>query len=408
MIRFLVVALLAPACLWACSLPPSALTGTQNRESGVKVASTQEWLIGYTDRRQFQAASDKFKLATKLHLAALNIVVVGAPRDSQVTAPDVLRMPGIRFIEKNGQVKITPVESPLFEAFSALKSSDERRTEQWALDRLEIERAWRYTPGRSDIKVAVVDTGIDYYHPDLRGRVLKGRDFVNGDDDAFDDNFHGTHCAGILAAGRNNGGIVGVAPNITLLAVKVLSDRGAGTFAQVAAGIEYAVSQGASIISLSLGSYERSAAIDDAIAFAQRRGVLVLAGTGNQGTDKPFFPAANPSVLAVGATTREDKRARYSNVGRHVALVAPGSDILSTIPKGAYARVSGTSMATPHVAGVAALLKSLDANLTPNALRDILTRTSTDLGLPGPDDEYGRGRLQPAKALGEVARPKNL
>lgn len=394
--------LMTSAWLHACGTH-TAIMGTQkpSHSATSSLQVSEELIIGYTDDRQRADFCSRFKLAVVRVIPAIKVVVVNTP--AGVSVRGLLRQtPGIRFVEKNHTVTISPQVTSLPPIGLISNQNDDKRQEQWALDRIDIERAWEVTEGSPNMIVAVVDTGIDYRHPDLQGKVLRGRDFINNDDDALDDNFHGTHCAGILAARRQNGGIVGVSPGVTLLAVKVLSDRGAGTFAQVAAGIAYAAERGASIISLSLGSSIPSQAMDEAIRYARRKGSIVFAGAGNQGSEKPFYPAVNPDVIAVGATTREDRRARYSNMGSHLTVTAPGSDILSTILNGGYARVSGTSMATPHVAGVAALMKSINPRLDAEAVRRILTESALDLGAGGFDTEYGHGRLQASKAVRTV------
>ncbi|MEB3195664.1 MAG: S8 family peptidase [Candidatus Sericytochromatia bacterium] len=372
----------------------------QTPGAGMRAQSGEsEYCIAFRDPLARQAALTRHGLRPLRAVPALELVVVRLP-NLQAARGALTRDAAVRWLEPVGQVTLeesAPVPAP--PALVGPSAGDDQRPAQWALDKLAVETAWQRTSGRKETLVAVVDTGIDDRHPDLTGRVRKGRDFVNGDDDAFDDNFHGTHCAGILAANRGNGGVVGVAPEVTLLPVKVLSAQGSGTYDQVAAGLVYAADQGASIISVSLGTYTPSQVLLEAVRHAQRKGALVVAGMGNQGSDKPFYPAAWPDVLAVGATTVKDERARYSNTGSHLALVAPGSDILSTIPDRQYARVSGTSMATPHVAGVAALLKSAEPRWTAANLRQRLLDSAVDLGAPGMDPETGRGRLSAARAL---------
>ncbi|MEB3330496.1 MAG: S8 family peptidase [Candidatus Sericytochromatia bacterium] len=283
---------------------------------------------------------------------------------------------------------------------------DPRAAEQYTLARVRTGDAHGVTEGTPRTTIAIVDTGVDHRHPDLASRdgrtsrVVKGEDFVNLDGDPMDRNGHGTHCAGIAAAtARNATGIVGQAPGVTILAVRVLGDNGAGSDAAVAAGIIHATDRGAGVISLSLGGPEPVKVIDDAVQYARARGVLLVAAMGNEGKERRSYPAANAGVLAVGATTAEDQLAAFSNTGPWIGLVAPGADILSTLPGGRYGLKSGTSMATPCVAGVAALVRDRRPGWSPDAVRAHLEQTAEDLGPPGFDARFGHGRLNAGRAL---------
>jgi subtilisin family serine protease len=386
----LLLALATTACQ-----APAAPTPRFSQGLAPQVASTERQIIGFADARSRQAVLADAPWPVLAALPELQAVVVAAGGAARVRATLAGR-PGVRYVEADRVIRLPDDETPAL----ALRVGDEQREAQWALDRIGIDAAWAVTTGSPRVRVAVVDTGIDARHPDLRGRVLPGRDVVNGDDDATDDSFHGTHCAGIVAAGRDNGGMVGVAPAVSLLPVKVLDAKGSGTLSQVAAGIVWAADQRPAVISLSLGTDQPSQLLADAVRHAQARGALVVAGTGNRGHDKPFYPAVLPGVLAVGATGKDDVRAPFSNYGSHVGLTAPGRDILSTIPDGKWARMSGTSMATPHVAGIAALLASHRPTLDAAGLRARLEATAVDLGRPGRDDDYGVGRLDAGRALG--------
>ncbi|MEB3195728.1 MAG: S8 family peptidase, partial [Candidatus Sericytochromatia bacterium] len=285
--------------------------------------------------------------------------------------------------------------------------NDPQASVQYALARVDTPGAHAVTTGSARTTLAIVDTGVDYRHPDFREatgaatRVVKGEDYVNLDGDPMDRNGHGTHCAGIAAATANNGvGIVGQAPGVRLLAERVLGDNGAGSDAAVAAGIIHATDQGASVISLSLGGPEAVPVIDDAVRYAQARGVLLVAAMGNEGGLRPSYPAANAGVLAVGATDAADAVCGFSNRGAWISLCAPGDAILSTLPGPAgYGLKSGTSMATPCVAGVAALLRDRHPDWSPAQVRARLEATSDDLGAPGFDPIFGHGRLNAGRAL---------
>jgi len=270
---------------------------------------------------------------------------------------------------------------------------------------LNLAAAWDYTTGSTDVIIAVLDSGIAHAHAEFAGRILPGYDMVNDDDDPEDDYGHGTHVAGIAAAGLNNGiGMAGVCGFCSILPVKVLNRNNAGTWAGVAEGLIYAVGQGADIVVLSLGSKNSSKTIEDAVNYALDHNVLVIAAAGNANSADPFYPAALPGVLGVGASTKNDEKWSLSNYGDQVDVMAPGDSIYSTFndfnnENGGYAVLSGTSMAAPHVAGLAGLLLSQDPTRTAADLQRLLQTTAKELGEPGGDALFGRGRIDPVAAL---------
>ncbi|HEX8003614.1 MAG TPA: S8 family serine peptidase [Mycobacteriales bacterium] len=279
---------------------------------------------------------------------------------------------------------------------------------QWAIPRIGLPRAWDVETGKSGVVVAVLDTGVAAAHPDLRGQVLPGVDVVNDDDDATDDQGHGTHVAGTIAATSNNrAGVAGVAWGVKVLPVKVLDSAGTGTSCDIAVGVVEATDKGASILNMSLGMAGACpVAFRLAFEYAAQKKVLPVASTGNdafQGAPSAA-PGNCPTVLAVGATDSKDKPAIFSTWGPQVDVSAPGVDIMSTTidPKTGrfgYGLSSGTSMAAPHVAGLAALLRSKHADWSPQQVADAITSTADDLGPRGRDDFYGSGRINAARAL---------
>lgn len=284
----------------------------------------------------------------------------------------------------------------------AFVSNDLYRTLQWGLRKVEAYSAWNITIGDPRILVAIVDTGVDYEHPDLRANyVALGHDWVNDDPDPTDDHGHGTHCAGIIASELNNSiGIAGVA-QVRIMAEKALNKYGSGWSDDLANAIYHAVDQGANIISNSWGGYETSELIYDAIRYAYEAGVLVIASAGNDAWDLKTYPAAYEEVVAVTATDIHDEPTGFTNFGDWVELAAPGSLIFSTFSDSAYRYLSGTSMSTPYVAGVAALVWSQFLNMTRDQVRIQLRRTSDDLGDRGFDLYYGYGRINARKAVEE-------
>jgi len=273
-------------------------------------------------------------------------------------------------------------------------------TKVYAPQKMQADLAWDYTLGEPGVIIAIIDSGVDANHPELIGRVLPGWDFVNDDNDPADDQGHGTHVAGIAAAAINNGqGIAGIAGQSLILPVKVLNENNQGTWADVAAGIVYAVDHGARVINLSLGSTVGSSAVRDAVEYAWNHNAILVAAAGNDGTTTPYYPAAYDQVIAVSATTPGDVRAGFSSYGSHISVAAPGATIYSTTPGNSYEFKSGTSMAAPHVSGLAALLWAQDGSRTNGEVRQIIEQSADDLGAPGWDEEYGYGRVNAYRAV---------
>lgn len=287
-------------------------------------------------------------------------------------------------------------------------------TVDWSLALYGVPEQWQRCRG-DGVRVAVLDTGVDVRHPDLRDAIADTRDFTGSPHGPQDRNGHGTHCAGTIAARENAVGVIGVAPQSSLLVGKVLGDSGSGDGAGVAAGIDWACEQGADVISMSLGSPQADERIALAIERAVEQGKFVIAAAGNSGRpDDVNFPArwkgrprAQRDTIAVAAVDRRGRVARFSSRGPEVDIAAPGVDITSTYLRGGYAKLSGTSMATPFVAGVVALTLAVHRQAenprtplrTMAELREHLSRTARDAGELGPDDEYGAGLIDPGSML---------
>jgi subtilisin family serine protease len=294
-------------------------------------------------------------------------------------------------------------------ATAAFGAADPLRPQQWGLDAIHADAAHSTSTGSGAV-VAVVDTGVFASHEDLAGRLVPGHDFVQGDDTPQDENGHGTHVSGIVAADAGNGkGIEGVAPGASVMPIRVLDKNGDGTTENVAKGIDYAVAHHADVINLSLGGDAVSSLLggDDvftkAVQNALDHGVVVIAAAGNDTAPFCEQPAVSGPLLCVGAIDRREMRSFYSSSGD---LVAPGGsatvggsdeDILSTFNDGKYESLAGTSQATPHVSGVAALLVSL--GLHGKAVTDRILATARDAGTSGPDDVYGAGILDAKAAV---------
>jgi hypothetical protein len=275
--------------------------------------------------------------------------------------------------------------------------------EQWAHTAYPFSRLWRCGRG-AGVRVAVVDTGVDASHPDLDGRVTAGVAFDDGGprlgQGGVDPNGHGTHVAGIIGAGDNGIGIVGVAPQVTIVPVRALRSDFTHSSRDVARGITWAADEGVDVINASFGANDTSTAVRTATSYALSRGAVVVAAGGNAGpTGVVRYPAGYPRVLGISAVGESGTLAPFSTRGPHIDLASPGTDIISTTPGGGWNWDTGTSMATAHVSGVAALVIGSRGRIGPAAMADRLMRTATDAGPPGRDDAYGAGRLDPVEAL---------
>lgn len=273
--------------------------------------------------------------------------------------------------------------------------NDVAYNQQWAPAKIDAPMAWEITTGSPSIVLAILDTGIDLTNPEFAGRILPGYNFIAGNTNVQDDHGHGTHVAGIAAASGNNGvGIAGMAWTTSIMSVKVLSSSGGGYVSDLISGLDWAREHGAKVINVSLGTSQPSQLLEEAVKRAVDAGILVVASAGNtgSGTNAASYPAAYAGVIAVGATDSSDKRASYSTTGSYVSISAPGSAIYSTYPSG-FATMSGTSMASPHVAGMASLIWSQNVALKASDVWEVIRQTAVDLGAPGKDNEYGAGRI---------------
>lgn len=340
--------------------------------------------------------------------------------------------PDVLYAEPNYLLHLCELSTP------SVTPNDPNFNQQWGMRNtgqiqgvpgadIHAQEAWSRGTGDARVTVAIIDTGIDYYHPDLEMNVwtnpgetpgdgidddgngyiddVHGYDFVSDDSDPMDDQVHGTHVAGIVGAAGNNGiGVSGVCWRVSLMGLKAFDEQGNGLVSSVVDAIQYAIRNGATVINASWGLSERSVALKEAIAAATSAGVVVVAAAGNSKTSFPVYPAAYEDVVAVAATDSSDHRASFSNYGDYVDLAAPGENVFSTVPNNQYNYLSGTSMSAPHVAGTAALVRARHPEFSAVEVGTIL-RNSVD---PVVSDTYiGSGRLNAAKAM-EVDVPLPL
>lgn len=363
-----------------------------------------EMVVGFETRLQaasFRASAGMEVAQGQRGLHRLNASLVKVPPGQEEKyARELASRPGVEFVEPNYVIK------------ADLIPNDPLWSEQYGPSSIQAPSAWDTTTGSSDVIVAVLDSGIDGSHPEFAGRILPGYDFVDDDSTPQDGCGHGTHVAGIIAAEGNNAqGIAGLAWGTSIMPVRVLGDTCSGTTAGVADALVWAVERGARVINLSLGTLVPSSLLENGTYYAYSHGAAIFAAAGNSGSGFIYYPAAYPWVMAVGATDASNTRASFSNTGAALDLMAPGVSILSTTPEGSffyqiilgvsssYGTLSGTSMATPHASGAAALLATRPAFDSPDAIYQAVQSTALDLGSPGRDDQTGYGLVQIADAL---------
>ena len=352
----------------------------------------------------FVPKTDARKIATAVNgtvlreLRELNAALVALPQGPSLV--DTIRkaqaMSGVTYAEPNYVYRaFVDPNDPFFS------------TKQWGPQKINAPAAWGVTAGNANSVVAVVDTGVSSTDPEFSGKMLIGTNCVAPGGVTDDDNGHGTHVAGIAAAIGDNGiGIAGIAWAASILPIKVLDVSGSGTSADVACGIEFGANFAASnpgkrvVENLSLGGPAYSQLIKDAVDSSLQSNVLVIAAAGNDGKATVLFPAGYPGVMAVGATTPANERATFSTYGSHLSVVAPGVDIYSTFLSGTFKYLSGTSMATPHVSGVAVLVRALNTSMTPAQVRTQIEQTATRLGGSGFNSQFGWGLVNGAAAVG--------
>lgn len=275
--------------------------------------------------------------------------------------------------------------------------SDKSYNKQWYLNQISAPKAWDTTRGSASITVAVIDDGVQMNHPDLAGKIVKPYNAVTGGT-KYQANDHATHIAGIIAASMNGKGVAGIAPNVKIMPINVFTGTRADGY-DVIDGIYYAVANGADVINLSLGGFVYSYAMAEAVSYAFTKGTVVVAAAGNSDTSYSTYPAAYDGAFGVSATDVFDRITQFSNFGNYIDFAAPGEQIYSTVAGSSYDYMSGTSMASPVVAGVVALILSKNPLLTPNEVKTILANSARDIGNGGWDYFYGYGRVDAYRAL---------
>ena len=360
------------------------------------LAEKRSVIIGYKHNSQPHLATFLHKKKARIrhtfhHIRALSAEI---PEES---LDDILSNANVAYVEEDFVVA-------LIEPMATSSEYDN----SWGVRHIGAESVHQLPVTGSGAKIAVLDTGINYNHPDLFANYRQGFDFVYNDDDPFDDswNRHGTHVAGIIASVLNDQGVVGVAPDASLYAVKVLEGSGFGMASWLIAGLEWVVANDMDIANLSIGFTQYSQAMEDACTYATENGVLLVAAAGNASGGAVTYPAAFSSVIAVTGTDPLDQSGFFAPLAAEVELAAPGVAIYSTSRNDSYEYLSGTSQAAPHVSGAAALLIEAglrdfnkDGMISHADIRRRLIDTATDLGVEGRDEEFGYGLINVAQAI---------
>lgn len=428
-LRLALAAFMALAALPACQGPgafggsPASAPQALGRRPGAYDAGSVlvKWKTG-ADAGQVRAAVSKLGLASRRELPALGAAALAVPAGAGVEASIAsLRRTGlVAWAEPNWVLKL-PARQASAAAVRALDLSIDPvdpimgAQRSWGQAKIGVDKVWPSFRGSSKVVVAVIDTGVDLDHPDLRPVLVPGyTTFAESGPQDYEG--HGTHVAGIVAGlGLGDPGVRGVAPGCRVMPVKVMGPRGReGKVENVVAGLLWAVDHGAKVVNMSLGDEGTSSLLREAVLYAQARDVLVVAASGNldetrhKTANTMNYPAAYPGVMAVGATDDQDKLADFSFWGQWLSVTAPGVDIHSSVPgdgsldareQGDYQSEQGTSMAAPFVAGVAGLVRSRFPALTAAQVKQRIEASAHDLGDPGYDPKFGHGRIDAYRAV---------
>jgi len=288
---------------------------------------------------------------------------------------------------------------------AATSVNDPLALDQWGWYRVKADQAYDTGYHGEGVVVALLDTGVDADHPDLAANIIDGWNFVDNNDNITDADGHGTMVCGIVAAVANNSiGIAGVAPNVSIMPLKVISEAG-GSLLDISLAIKYAADNGADVIGMSLGgtfTTASKATMEAAVNYAYLRGCVLVAAAGNNDTSELFYPAAYEHVIGVSAIDEADQKASFSNYGDYIDFCAPGVNILTTSPNDTYAYGSGTSFAAPFVTGVVAAMLSKNSSLSVENVTETLRLYAEDLGEEGWDQFYGWGLVDAYAAVSLV------
>ncbi|MFS0561448.1 processed acidic surface protein [Terribacillus sp. 179-K 1B1 HS] len=359
-----------------------ALAGLISQFSAENVyAEEEKQMVVVYENEQGERAIQDSGAAVEEQYDHLSAAAISADAE---TIDELKEDPDIKYVEPDSKIRIADNGES--------KQSQTAAIEQWNLASIHAPMAWEDGLTGNGVKIAIMDSGI-YPHEDLE--IAGGFSAVDYTTSYDDDDGHGTHVAGIIGAKHDGKGIDGIAPDAELYAVKVLDETGEGYLSDLLEGIDWAITQNMDIINLSMGTADKSDALEDAVGKAYQAGILLVAASGNEGAGYPVdYPAAYEPVIAVSATDSNNNITSFSSVGDKVEIAAPGADIQSTLPGADYGVMSGTSQATSHVSAMLAILKQQFPADTNGQLRQRLQQYSTDLGQEGRDGLYGFGLIQ--------------
>jgi subtilisin family serine protease len=335
------------------------------------------------DRVAQQALEHAAGASRVSEIAALGVHVLGVPAGTEQTALNALTNSGkVEYAERDAVVHATATPD------------DPYWSQQWGPTKIRMPLAWDTTTGSASTTIAVLDSGVDFSHPDLQGRFVAGYDFVNNDTTATDDYGHGTKSAGVAgAASNNNTGVASMCWSCSLMPVKILDSTGAGSYGGLINGITWATDHGADVISMSIVGNTPSSSLQSAVQYAHDRGVVLVGGAGNAGNSTATYPASYPEVVSVAGSTSSDTLYSWSSYGSWVDVAAPGCTT-STVMGGSYGSFCGTSSATPVVSGLVGILRSAKPSATVGEIEQALEATAVPIG-----SQVAYGRVDGAAAL---------
>ncbi len=356
------------------------------------------------DPRKHDSIVESCGGCVKKALPLINAAACVFPEEDQAMAL-LARHGEVKWIEDDTVFAIVDTPAPdvkkCVRCFGVKRPGFSTQTTPWGVTKIDAPTVWARATGKG-VRVGVVDTGVNMSHPDLAVNVKTGFDAISETEGVEDDNGHGTHVAGIIAALDNGFGVVGVAPEAHICAVKSFDSKGKGMASDIIQGIAWCIDQGVSIINMSFGTVDSGKALELAISKAAEAGILLVAASGNTGGQNTvLYPARDPHVVAVAASTQDDQIAAFSSSGPEVDITGPGTDIYSTYAGQRYKTLTGTSMACPHVTGVAALVLSAVPGLSAKEVEELICETATVIN-GFPRDQQGAGLINARAAVASV------
>ncbi|MEA4922710.1 MAG: S8 family serine peptidase [Eubacteriaceae bacterium] len=422
MLKKRVLAIVLSITVMISMMPAIAAADTAESADSSQTAqqSEDQIIVGFNNKvsdkkmdKIVEANDDQVSDVTDTKKTNVAVVELDSSKDVDEAVSEYEDMDEVKYAEPN--YKFESLDS----GASVLSTNDAKSSSQWYMNTVKATSAWKIAESykkQSRTKVAVIDTGVNPNHSDLQGSLDKSNsvNVVTGGKTTYDvhSEGHGTHVAGIIGATANNGrGIAGVASGnnnnlIDMMCINVFQNIGGSVGAytsDIIDAIYYAKDHGAQVINMSLGTYSNSSALKYAVDEAAAAGIVIVCAAGNDDSTTPMYPSDYSNTISVIATDSDNTKANYSDYGSAKTLSAPGTSIYSTVKNGGYAYMSGTSMASPVVAATAAMMKTVDPNMTPNEVKSALCATATDIGSAGTDSKTGAGNVNAYAAVRKAA-----